>query len=557
MEAGVKLDKKRSRTDSGASGDKRQRLSGYDSGFFESEESEPSPEISAGEIKETDSDRRGREKKEREQKKLEEAAERKRQGLLKFSESKTKLCIAEMDCPYDICGGAQAFDSDTSDSFVSTISEALPENYAGETKHKFSWVERKKDMQQLIEQLNNPNNESYSNTVPNNEPNDAVLTKTQWWLDECQQREKIISVQQREKIISDMAVLASALLQKLEVLIEMKAVEICNEAVTTVSLPWLIDANTLLDDIWTPDGQRWCTKCLVTQPENQYLFHTEKKFSAHCLTCRSVPCGHCSKGYTIAPFKCCPRCRRIRNESRKRKRDQIPDIPDGHQHCTACWKVWPENHFQGLHVGRGRTTKNCQNCRSINQRQRENPNTAVNQCRQLYLDWKKAHMCKHCGTEKHIEADHLRDKVKNCSSYPYWASNGGTEALKAELAKCQALCRFCHRLKSAKERGTNASGQVRRKYKIVNAEKLRVGACQRGCGRKVTAENLPAFDWAHMDRSTKTTNISTLCMKSKKAYFKKQWPIERLKCELLCCMCHKTETDEENKIISISVATTT
>jgi hypothetical protein len=87
---------KRPAQDSGASGDKRQRLSGYDSGFFESEESEPSPEISAGEIKETDSDRRGREKKEREQKKLEEAAERKRQGLLKFSESKTKLCIANI-----------------------------------------------------------------------------------------------------------------------------------------------------------------------------------------------------------------------------------------------------------------------------------------------------------------------------------------------------------------------------------------------------------------------------------------------------------------------------
>lgn len=421
-----------------------------------------------------------------------------------------------------------------------------------EEKVDFNWVEIKKDfqlyffLQRFVEQLNNPNKDLYSNTVPNNEPNDALVTKRQWWLDECQQREKIVSVQQREKIISDMAALASALLQKLEVLIEMKAVETCNEVVTTEPSPYLLDANTLLDDIWTPDGQRWCTKCLVTQPENQYLFHTEKFFSAHCLTCRSVPCGNCSKGYTIAPFNNCQQCRRARRESRKRKRATIPEIPDGHQHCTACWNVWPDDHFQGAHVGR--TTKNCQNCRSINQRQRESPNTAIHQCRQVWLDWKKAHRCKHCGTNNHIEADHLRDKVKNCSYYPYWASNGGTEALKAELAKCQALCRFCHRLKSAKERGTNV--QNRWKRKIVNAEKLRVGVCQRGCGRKVTAENLPAFDWAHMDRSTKTTNISTLCNKSKKAYFKKQWPIERLKCELLCCMCHKTETDKENKIMS-------
>ncbi len=325
-------------------------------------------------------------------------------------------------------------------------------------------------MQQLIEQLNKRNNESYSNTLPNNELSGALSTKRQWWLDLCQEIPKIKNCDMEMEIISDMAVLASALLQKLEVLIEMKAVDICNEAVTTVPLPWLLDANTLLDDIWTPDGQRWCTKCLVTQPENQYLFHTEKIFSVHCLTCRSIPCGHCSKGYTIAPFKCCTRCRRTQSESRKRKRDQIPDIPDGHQHCTACWHVRPVDQFQGLHVGRatkGRATKNCQSCRSIQQRQRENPNTAVNQCRQLWLDWKKAHMCKHCGTKKHIEADHLRDKVKNCSYYPYWASNGGTEALKAELAKCQALCRFCHRLKSAKERGTNA--QNRWKREIVNA----------------------------------------------------------------------------------------
>ena len=327
-----------------------------------------------------------------------------------------------------------------------------------EEKVDFNWVEIKKDFQRFVEQLNNPNKDLYSNTVPNNEPNDALVTKRQWWLDECQQREKIVSVQQREKIISDMAALASALLQKLEVLIEMKAVETCNEVVTTDPSPYLLDANTLLDDIWTPDGQRWCTKCLVTQPENQYLFHTEKIFSAHCLTCRSVPCGNCSKGYTIAPFKCCPQCRRVVRESRKRKRATIPEIPDGHQHCTACWNVWPDDHFQGAHVGR--TTKNCQNCRSRNQRQRENPNTAIHQCRQVYLDWKNAHRCKHCGTNNHIEADHLRDKVKNCSSYTYWASNGGIEALKAELAKCQALCRFCHRLKSAKERGTNASRSV-------------------------------------------------------------------------------------------------
>ena len=61
--------KKRKSNNSGSSSDKRQRLSGYASEIIESGESEASPENYAGETKESDSDRRGREKKEREQKK--------------------------------------------------------------------------------------------------------------------------------------------------------------------------------------------------------------------------------------------------------------------------------------------------------------------------------------------------------------------------------------------------------------------------------------------------------------------------------------------------------
>ena len=59
-------------------------------------DSEPSPQISAGETKESDSDRRGREQEEREQKKTEDAAERKRQGILKTAASRSKPCIANI-----------------------------------------------------------------------------------------------------------------------------------------------------------------------------------------------------------------------------------------------------------------------------------------------------------------------------------------------------------------------------------------------------------------------------------------------------------------------------
>ena len=91
-----KKTKKRKSNNSGSNDNKRQRFSGYASEIIESEESEALPEISAGETKESDSDRRGREKKEREQKKTEDAAERKRQGDAKRAANQTKLITANI-----------------------------------------------------------------------------------------------------------------------------------------------------------------------------------------------------------------------------------------------------------------------------------------------------------------------------------------------------------------------------------------------------------------------------------------------------------------------------
>ena len=90
------LSNKRPAQYSGASGDKRQRLSGYASEIIESEESEASPENYAGETKESDSDRRGREKKEREQKKREGIAKRQRQRIAKMAANHIKPITANI-----------------------------------------------------------------------------------------------------------------------------------------------------------------------------------------------------------------------------------------------------------------------------------------------------------------------------------------------------------------------------------------------------------------------------------------------------------------------------
>lgn len=254
----------------------------------------------------------------------------------------------------------------------------------------------------------------------------------------------------------------------------------------------------------------------------------------------------CKRTHTTT-FKTCPTCREIdRKCKRKRKRLAAQKtIPDGHRCCKKCSRVQPEDQFQSRYARRKKPTVKCQTCRDIKHRCITNPTSATGQCRQVWINWRDSHQCAHCGETRYIEADHLRDKVHRCGDYPWWAWHGGVPAQKKELEKCQPLCRFCHRLKSKKERNPQRQACKVRRRKIVNAEKLRVGACER-CNRQCTQGNVQGFDWAHKDRATKTICIGKLYGKSED-YFQKQWPIERAKCQLLCCLCHKDETIEENK----------
>ena len=257
-------------------------------------------------------------------------------------------------------------------------------------------------------------------------------------------------------------------------------------------------------------------------------------------------CNRCTRTHTTT-FKSCPTCREFyRKCYRKRKRLAAQQtIPDGRRLCANCFHIKPEDQFISLVSRRKKLTERCRTCRDNKHRTQRNPTTTSGQCLQVWINWRDSHQCAHCGETRHIEADHLRDKVHMCSDYKWWPHNGGPEAQKKEVEKCQRLCMFCYRLKSKKERNSTTNVRRLRKLKIVNAEKCRVGTCER-CNRLCTPENVQAFDWAHKNRATKTIKIANLVRKSED-YFQKQWPIERAKCKLLCCLCHKDETIEENK----------
>ena len=159
--------------------------------------------------------------------------------------------------------------------------------------------------------------------------------------------------------------------------------------------------------------------------------------------------------------------------------------------------------------------------------------------------------------------------------------------MRAEAAKLQWLCRFCHRLEptthasdrcgdptfmpDGKRRGTKeeqdqyyAKRHAKIKYPkqcYVDAEKLRRGFCL-NCKCQVTPANVVAFEFHHRDETTKMKGEGTLAGKqggvaglvhncAKRAALAKIKPVldnEMALCDLLCCNCHKRETfDYENE----------
>lgn len=206
--------------------------------------------------------------------------------------------------------------------------------------------------------------------------------------------------------------------------------------------------------------------------------------------------------------------------------------------------------------------------------------------RAVLWELREGKTCAHCDHDqvRHLEFDHLdpTEKIQNVTSI------SNIKKLRTEAAKCQLLCIWCHRVKTAATHparcvytkpapdaegrqchGLLCQGQIRANEhfylkkgkpggcckicKLFRCQQIRnertayvrnmklnvIKQCET-CERKVEPGFEMCFDFDHIDQTTKSACISTMMTRSQKML-----DAELAKCRLLCCYCHKDHTVEQ------------
>lgn len=150
--------------------------------------------------------------------------------------------------------------------------------------------------------------------------------------------------------------------------------------------------------------------------------------------------------------------------------------------CPKCTINKDRTEF-GLRAGTSRLKAYCKACSSAITKKHYETNKAKHlhnvkqrtikvrkQAQQFIIEYLLTHPCVDCGENNilFLDFDHLGNKTKGVCDM---AKNGySLDKIKAEINKCQVLCRNCHSFKTHKERNTyrylayiNASSRIRTK----------------------------------------------------------------------------------------------
>jgi hypothetical protein len=226
-----------------------------------------------------------------------------------------------------------------------------------------------------------------------------------------------------------------------------------------------------------------------------------------------------------------------------------PELSGETQFCNRCAQVRPVEDFNRH---RGKRQWWCRDCfreyfRLRGELHRKQVYASrrrrVDRAREFVRAYLRAHPCGDCGEEDPLvlEFDHLRDKVMEVSRLVH---DGQLTALEAEMAKCEVVCRNCHRRRTADRAGWHRANPERgfpaaytqpivRNVTFVY-EVLRSGCID--CGEA----DLRVLDFDHVGE--KRGSIGNLA----------RWgaSIERLRqevaqCEVRCANCHRRCTESK------------
>ncbi len=148
--------------------------------------------------------------------------------------------------------------------------------------------------------------------------------------------------------------------------------------------------------------------------------------------------------------------------------------------------------------------------------------------------------CHDCGETNLtlLENDHVNDnKYRDKNGKRVGMRAIPINQMKEELAKCQVVCIWCHRIRT---HGRRAPSALTKQQNYVNNEKRRRGRCEH-CNT-FDVNRLYLFDFDHIDRKEKLCRIAGLV--ADKAPIKKI-DTELKKTQMLCCKCHRLKTAEE------------
>lgn len=170
---------------------------------------------------------------------------------------------------------------------------------------------------------------------------------------------------------------------------------------------------------------------------------------------------------------------------------------------------------------------------------------------QLLASWKTG-PCMDCGKPYEqpycMEFDH-RDRSSKILGVSRMSGTWPIERIKAEVAKCDLVCRNCHRIRTKKSHpkvpGGEGSDQLKHKRKVrAWLDSLKANPCM-DCGNSYPPE---CMDWDHV-RGEKYREISRLL-----SHRRETIEAELAKCDLVCACCHaiRTHTQDQHKFRKMS-----